>query len=71
MDASLSLACVCPKEVAQILGISERSALRLMAGGEIESFRAGRKLWRTTLSKIERYQQAGFDRRRLSPSAAA
>ncbi len=71
MDASLSLACVCPKEVAQILGISERSALRLMATGEIESFRAGRKLWRTTLAKLERYQQSGFERQRFPPSAAA
>ena len=56
--------CLCPKEVASLLGVSERQALRLMAAGEIESFRAGRKLWRTTNEMVEAYKAKGFERYR-------
>lgn len=44
-----------PKDVAARLGISERGAARLMKRGEIPSFRAGVKPWRTTELHLEGY----------------
>jgi len=44
-----------PKDVAARLGISERGAARLMKRGEIPSFRAGVKPWRTTELHLESY----------------
>jgi len=44
-----------PKDVAARLGISERGAARLMKRGEIPSFRAGVKPWRTTDLHLEGY----------------
>lgn len=44
-----------PKDVAARLGISERNAARLMKRGEIPSFRAGVKPWRTTELHLESY----------------
>ena len=60
--------CLCPKEVADVLGVSERTALRLMAGGEIASFRV-RTRWRTTIEKLEEYQAKGFARYRRASVA--
>ena len=37
-----------PKDVAALLGVHERTAIKLFATGEIRAFRAGPKLWRTT-----------------------
>lgn len=49
-----------PKEVAGQLGISERTAARLMSSGEIESMRAGQKLLRTTQAHLNDYRVAQF-----------
>jgi predicted site-specific integrase-resolvase len=46
---------LCPKDVATRLAISERSARRLMARGDIPSFRAGAKLLRTDAGEVQRY----------------
>ena len=43
-----------PKDIAQILGISERGATRLLASGEIAALRVG-KLWRATDLDFEAY----------------
>ncbi len=56
--------CLCPKEVASLLGVSERGALRLMVSGEINSFRVGKKLWRTTAEMVETYKAKSFERYR-------
>jgi hypothetical protein len=53
--ATLADNCLCAKEVAGILGISERGALELMRTGVIPSFRAGQKLWRTRRIYVEAY----------------
>jgi excisionase family DNA binding protein len=53
--------CLCAKEVATVLGVSERTALRLMRSGEVEAFRVG-KLWRTTPDKIEAYRSSAFEK---------
>jgi excisionase family DNA binding protein len=47
-------ACLCPKEVAHMLGIGVRTARRRMAEGEVECYREG-KLLRTTRAKVEAY----------------
>ncbi len=44
-----------PKDIAARLGISERGATRLMRQGDIPSFRAGAKPWRTTELHLESY----------------
>ena len=56
--------CLCAKEVAEVLGISERSATRLMSAGEIGSFKVRAKLWRTTPSKLSEYKKREFDKYR-------
>ncbi len=61
--------CLCAKDVAVLLGVSERTAARLMSAGEIEAFRI-RRLWRTTRDRVEAYKLAGFDRYRRSPPKA-
>lgn len=52
--------CLCPKEVAVVLGVSEKTVRRLMQKGEIAAFRLHGKLWRTTPSKISEYQSRQF-----------
>lgn len=52
---------LCAKEIGQRLGISERSATRLLKGGEIAGFRAGAKLWRTTELHLESYVSRRLD----------
>jgi hypothetical protein len=70
MSLPESMRCLCAKEVGAILGVSERSALRLMSSGQIESFRCGGKLWRTTTAKVKDYQEREFERyRRHRPAA--
>jgi len=44
-----------PKDVAQALAISVRTAQRLMKQQAIISFRVGEKLWRTTRQALEAY----------------
>lgn len=51
---------LCAKEIAARLGISARSAVRLMKSGDIKSFRAGRKPWRTTELHLESYVQSAL-----------
>lgn len=46
-----------PKDVAARLGVSERHATRLMRTGEIPSFPAGVKLWRTTELHLSSYAE--------------
>jgi hypothetical protein len=53
---SMDKVCLCPKEVGARLGVSTRLAQSLMRAGEIESFRVGVKLLRTTGAKVEAYQ---------------
>lgn len=52
-------ALLCPKQVADVLGISERSATRLLSTGAIHGLRVGR-LWRTTASKVREYTERGM-----------
>jgi excisionase family DNA binding protein len=64
------MSTLAPKEVAGQLGISERTAARLMAEQRIESFRVGR-LWRTTQERLELYVSKQFERyRRALPGIA-
>lgn len=62
---------LCPKEVAAILGVSPRSASRLMASGHIESFRVGtgEKGWRTTRRQVDEYAAHRFELERQKRAA--
>ena len=57
----ISLALIGTSEVAQILGVHERTALRLMQTGKIAAFRlsargtGGRGIWRTTRAHVAYY----------------
>jgi excisionase family DNA binding protein len=53
---------LCPKEIAQLLGISVRTAQRLLKTGEIRAFRAGPKLLRTTQAELDRYVALRWNR---------
>jgi hypothetical protein len=55
---------LCAKEVGKILGLSSRSACRLMASGKVQSCRVGRgeRALRTTLEKVTAYQARQFKR---------
>jgi hypothetical protein len=55
---------LCPKEIAGMLGVSVRSAQRLMASGDIESFKCGPRLWRTTQEQLSLYVADQFARYR-------
>ena len=68
MQAAQPKSCLCPKEVATLLGISERGAVRLMSSGEIASFRVG-KPWRTFPEHVTAYQFRCLDRFRRRPAA--
>lgn len=46
---------LCAKEVALILGVSERSAARLMRKGEIKAFKMSGAIWRTTVRYVREY----------------
>lgn len=46
---------LCAKEVAGLLGVSERSAARLMRKGEIKAFKMSGAIWRTTLRYVREY----------------
>jgi excisionase family DNA binding protein len=46
---------LCPKEIAQLLGVSVRTAQRLLKTGELRAFRAGPKLLRTNQAELDRY----------------
>lgn len=61
--------CLCPKEVATLLGISERTAIRLMLSRQLAAFKVNGKLWRTTASRVRAYQSTQFAR--WAPEAAA
>ncbi len=50
-----------PKDVARILGISERGATRLLASGKLPALRVG-KLWRTSQARLTRYVEAEIAR---------
>jgi excisionase family DNA binding protein len=43
------------KDVARRLNISERTALRLLARGEIEAFKVSGKIWRVEEAQLEDY----------------
>jgi excisionase family DNA binding protein len=55
---------LCPKEVAGELGVSERTARRLMREQSIESFRVGDKLWRTHKARVLEYVAGQYGRYR-------
>ncbi len=46
---------LCPKEMAGDLGVSARTITRLLDSGEIEGFKVGPKLWRSTDLDLEAY----------------
>jgi len=43
------------KELAALLGVHHRTALRMVHRKEIKAFRAGPKLWRVTRQSYEAY----------------
>ncbi|MGA2343444.1 MAG: helix-turn-helix domain-containing protein [Steroidobacteraceae bacterium] len=43
------------KEVAVRLGVSERTAARMMQDGSLQAFQLRGKLWRTTHAALESY----------------
>ncbi len=49
------------KEVAALLGIHERTALRLFQSGEIPGRRVGPKLWRIGRQAFDDYMQVRGD----------
>lgn len=53
---------LCPKEVAEQLGVSPRTAQRLLSSGTIGAMRVGAKLWRTTQEELNRYVAAQWHR---------
>lgn len=53
---------LCPKEIAQQLGISVRTAQRLLKSGELRAFRAGPKLLRTTQTELDHYIEERWNR---------
>jgi excisionase family DNA binding protein len=57
-----------PKGVADALGVSQRTAQRLMASGQIVSFRVGAKLWRCQLAAVEIYLAGQLARYRRAPA---
>lgn len=62
-----------PKEVAGLIGTSERTAQRLMSLNRIASFRVGpgEKLLRTTRSRVAAYQERAFERYRREVAVPA
>lgn len=65
--------CLSAKEVAALLGLSQRTVTRMLRAGEIAGFKVNDKLWRTTAAKVADYQERGFRRYRTedSPSRAS
>ncbi len=53
---------LCAKEIAQLLGVSVRTAQRLLITRQIRAFRVGPKLWRTSQDELERYIGARWNR---------
>lgn len=62
---------LCSKEVGKILGLSSRSAWRLMASGKIQSCRVGEgnRVLRTTPNKVAAYQAQQFKRAGIAASS--
>lgn len=56
------------KAVAAALGVSERTAQRLMRKGELAALKVG-KLWRTNEESVAAYVQRGFARYRRERAA--
>ncbi len=63
MNASLDA-----KAVAAALGVSARTAQRLLASGQIPALKVG-KLWRTNEESVAAYVQRGFARYRRERAA--
>jgi excisionase family DNA binding protein len=59
---------LCPKEVAHVLGTSERTARRLMASNQLESLRIGGKLLRTRPHDLAEYLEREREMHRLGES---
>lgn len=51
----LGMELLCAKEVACELGVSERTAQRMLQAGEIRGFRVGAKLWRVRKVDLDLY----------------
>ena len=54
---------ICPKEAATLLGVSVRTAQRLMRQGEIAACKIG-KLWRTQAEDVAAYRARAYERYR-------
>ncbi|MGH9345069.1 MAG: helix-turn-helix domain-containing protein [Terriglobia bacterium] len=61
---------LCPKETAELLGVSARTAQQLMKDGAVPAFRVGRKLWRTTRQALDGYALEELARYRESVTPA-
>jgi excisionase family DNA binding protein len=46
---------LCTKEIAALLGVHPRTAIRMFKSGEIQAFRSGPRLWRTTSEICDQY----------------
>jgi excisionase family DNA binding protein len=55
---------LCAKEVAGQLGVSPRTVARLMRAGDIEAFKVGAKLWRTSQADVADYVIRQYERYR-------
>lgn len=60
---------IAPKEVALLLGISDRTARNMMRGGSILSLRVKKKLWKTSRAELAHYisTQYEIEKQRISP----
>jgi excisionase family DNA binding protein len=57
------------KKVAELLGVSARTAQRLMRRGELPAFQIG-KLWRTETEHVAAYQAREYERYRRERKAS-
>jgi excisionase family DNA binding protein len=53
---------LCAKQVAARLGVSERSAAKLLRRGEIQGFKLGGRVWRTTEEAVLEYLRRELER---------
>ena len=53
---------LCAKEVAEILGVTPRTAAKLMSAGAITAFKLSDAQWRTSGRYVGEYMLRGFER---------
>lgn len=54
---------LCAKQVADMLGVSERTAAGLLRSGEIEGFKLSGRRWRTRHAAVQHYIERCLARR--------